>query len=231
MKEDEEKAAKAEEKRLVKEKRKSKEGSTAQKSDITGTTVVDSAAAEPEDSTIAERREAATLAPIRTSMEMQAEQRMKEAADAANKGEATPLSPGSSPDGSKVKNWLKTKFSRRMSRGQKPKSEEGNDKGFVGGAALTGASVNNGSNSSLNNRDSSIRDVALAGKTSGPEERPGRTVRRTSDVSSISSMGDGDEFEEARDNFDEGLAPPPTFPAGPAKSSSPVRDSKFHEVM
>lgn len=40
------------------------------------------------------------------------------------------------------------------------------------------------------------------------------------------------DFEEARDHFDEGLAPPPTFTSDTDKGrhGSPVRDSKFHEV-
>lgn len=39
-----------------------------------------------------------------------------------------------------------------------------------------------------------------------------------------------DEFEEARDTFDESLAPPPSF-AGQPKSGSPVRETKFQEVL
>ncbi|KAK5137637.1 hypothetical protein LTR08_007932 [Meristemomyces frigidus] len=39
---------------------------------------------------------------------------------------------------------------------------------------------------------------------------------------------DEEQFEEARDHFDEGLAPPPSF-AGQKKSESPVRETKFRE--
>lgn len=74
---------------------------------------------------------------------------------------------------------------------------------------------------------------------------------RYSDVSSLSSddeevtrgrprperlMSDdtraSSDFEEARDHFDEDLAPPPTFTSEVDKGrhGSPVRDSKFHEV-
>ncbi|KAK5107360.1 hypothetical protein LTR62_001340 [Meristemomyces frigidus] len=45
--------------------------------------------------------------------------------------------------------------------------------------------------------------------------------------------GEGEEeeqFEEARDHFDEGLAPPPAF-AGQMKSGSPVRSTRFHEEV
>lgn len=54
-----------------------------------------------------------------------------------------------------------------------------------------------------------------------------RAERVTSDTTRASS-----DFEEARDHFDEGLAPPPTFTSEVDKGrhGSPVRDSKFHEV-
>ena len=197
------------------------------------------AAAEP-SATIAERREvASTPIPIRTSMEDQASMRMRETADAANKDESTPLSPSSPGDGSKVKNWLKTKFSRRMSKPQKPSATEKEkepEKAFVGGAALTGASANN-STPSLGVKSSSVRDVAMAGKAKEPEAEPeleerGRGKRRDSEVSALSEpAGDADEeeFQEARDNFDEDLAPPPTFVA--EKSKSPARSAKFHEEI
>jgi len=41
---------------------------------------------------------------------------------------------------------------------------------------------------------------------------------------------ESDQFEEARDHFDEGLAPRPSF-AGQAKSASPARETKFHEEV
>lgn len=54
-----------------------------------------------------------------------------------------------------------------------------------------------------------------------------RQERVTSDTTRASS-----DFEEARDHFDEALAPPPTFTSDVQKGrhGSPVRDSKFHEV-
>ncbi|KAG0645249.1 hypothetical protein D0Z07_9023 [Hyphodiscus hymeniophilus] len=233
-----------------------------------------------------------TPLPIRTSMEDQASLRMQENADAANKGESTPLSPDSgSPDKGKSRvSWLKTKFSKRLSRTPKGGEKEGTkeEKGFVGGAALTGASADN-SNASLGagNRDS----VSTAPKTTetetvpaeispstdevkhpevipepetsatidpatefeepailplapeiqeptleNDEERKGRPSEREEVATPVSPLEDEDElenedeeFQEARDNFDEDLAPPPTFPA--AKSSSPAREAKFTEVI
>lgn len=193
-------------------------------------------------------------------MEDQASLRIAENASAANGEDVTPLSPTSSSNG-KVKNWLKSRFSRRSSKSMKSSGDKGKEEGFVGGAALTGASANN-STASLGVNNSSAREAAAStGKAkeeiigpvspvepvSGPtvdhdtepevegeEERIGRPAHRASDVSSMEPVekretADDDEFQEARDNFDEDLAPPPTFPA--EKSSSPVRDSKFIEAV
>ena len=44
------------------------------------------------------------------------------------------------------------------------------------------------------------------------------------------SNGDDEQFEEARDTFDESLAPPPAF-AGQAKSESPNRTTRFQEQL
>jgi len=51
--------------------------------------------------------------------------------------------------------------------------------------------------------------------------------RRDSEVSALSADPEQEEFQEARDEFDEDLAPPPTFVAG--KSGSPARETKFIE--
>lgn len=222
---------------------------------------------------------------------------MQENADAATGGESTPLPPNaSSPESSKGKgrmSWLKTKFSRRLSRGQKPngsfEEEAAEEKGFIGGAALTGAVANNGTaslgagsrgavalakepeaaaaieatptpaaeTSATLDPATEIAEPAILPlapemqepelkKDEDEEERVGRTARRNSEVSALSADDDkakekevvekkptkedeDEEFQEARDNFDEDLAPPPTFPA--EKSSSPARSAKFTEVM
>lgn len=239
-------------------------------------------------------------------MEDAASIRMRENADAANGGLSTPMSPGSSgsPQEGKVKNWLKTKFSRRMSKGQKSTSSDkepeaaGADKGFIGGAALTGASANNsavslGAHSTSRDAATTGAPVAAASEipsteakpsvvdttaksavtepdakldsdaavspvsattaaapvlvatalpessaappmeskvlpTTEPEEEEERG-RRISAVSALSEPRDDEEFQEARDNFDEDLAPPPTFPA--EKAGSPARTAKFHEEI
>ncbi len=181
-------------------------------------------------------------AEMRTSMELQAQDRLEEI---ISEGEKSPTSPGS-PKG--VRSWLKTKFARRRSKGEKFDAKEaGNDKAFVGAAA----SIEPTNETSIEPQQSSLKDVALAGKPyndhdvgelSAAEERAGRSKRRASSVSSLSTgvevdhsqnlereISKDEDFEEAQDHFDEALAPPPTFAA--IKSASPVRDSKFHEVM
>lgn len=85
------------------------------------------------------------------------------------------------------------------------------------------------------------------------DDRPVKSIKddRYSDISSLSSDNEdlsrgrprperlmsndtraSSDFEEARDHFDEDLAPPPTFTSEVDKGrhGSPVRDSKFHEV-
>jgi hypothetical protein len=182
-------------------------------------------------------------------MEDQSSLRIREAAAAANKDEPTPIntSPTSpTKDDSKVKNWLKTRFSRRSSRAQKPSPEEpssssnGNRSSFIGGAALTGASANNSTASLGQKVTSPLASPTLPVQTEEkpisktvdepePEEERGRvSKRRDSEVSSLSA-DDPEEFQEARDEFNEDLAPPPTFVAG--KSSSPARETKFTEAI
>ena len=72
-------------------------------------------------------------------------------------------------DTGKVSSWLKTKFSRRASKPAKPESTsapvERKEKGFVGGASLTGTDA---SNTSSDHGESSMREVAMAGKDIAP---------------------------------------------------------------
>lgn len=234
----------------------------------------------------------AESAPVRTSMEDQASLRMKEVAADATGGDTTLLS-STDVEGKKSRmSWLKNKLSTKRSS-KVPKSTEKepakDEKGFVGGAALTGASANDSSASLGASRDSvatpskskevetapaaetsatidpateTEEPAILASETKEPvldsneDERIGRPARRESDLYDVSpaekdkpifpvrhagqdefggepvaltATDDDEEFQEARDNFDEDLAPPPTFPA--EKSSSPAREAKFTEVI
>ncbi|PIA90414.1 hypothetical protein CB0940_11055 [Cercospora beticola] len=76
------------------------------------------------------------------------------------------------------------------------------------------------------NRDAHVKDGKLHKPPPGEE-----TLHKSSTEAgrlSKSTDDDNDNFEEARDHFDESLAPPPAF-AGQAKSQSPVRSTKFKE--
>ncbi|TEY48385.1 hypothetical protein BOTCAL_0294g00130 [Botryotinia calthae] len=166
-----------------------------------------------------------------------------------------------SESGSKVKNWLKSKMGRISGRHSKSLSESNatkDEKGFVGGHTYTGASVNN-STTSLSRQ--SIRDVANAtapvpgtNSTIAPAQQPEETervgrskTRPGDDVSSLSELSDkvkgkedalsgdddddGDDFQEARDNFNEDLAPPRPFSSRGTVSTSPGRAPRFHEEI
>jgi hypothetical protein len=47
---------------------------------------------------------------------------------------------------------------------------------------------------------------------------------------SATSNGEEEQSEEARDQFDESLAPPPAF-GGQMKTGSPVRETRFQEQL
>jgi hypothetical protein len=180
-------------------------------------------------------------AGLRTSMEMQTEERLDEI---IKEGEKSPTSPDS-PKG--VKGWLKTKFRRQSKTSKSDSKDIGTDKDATDGTALTKDGNTNVEPNTLSMKDyaprkSSRENVAVAESSTAheepvetvDEERTGRSKRRPSPVSSVSALEESqtsqdDDFEEARDQFDNDLAPPPTFPT--TKSASPVRDSRFHEEM
>ncbi|KAI9812648.1 MAG: hypothetical protein M1832_000368 [Thelocarpon impressellum] len=154
--------------------------------------------------------------------------------------EESPTSPHAE---SRVRSWLKDKFARRGTKGRGEGGKEGDGKGFVGGAALTGDAA---SNSSVGHGDSA-RDVALAGREETAtnalgveaDERPSRSRRRSPSPSPspVSSVGDADgeggvssDESERRDTVERKLAAPPTSGAAPARRSEDgARDSRFSE--
>jgi len=165
--------------------------------------------------------------------------------------------PAASPDEStsptsKVKNWLKSRFTRPRS---KSSVETGKKSTFIGGHALMHADGTE-SLTSLDNRSSSMREVALAGRIRPlqPTPRPpvgfdhgdepeaaaaaqrrkerqiDRELSAATPVSSLSSGSSGDEVEFLTPRSP---LPPPRTIRDPAarKSGSPVRDSKFLENL
>lgn len=142
------------------------------------------------------------------------------------------------------------------------KTIEKENTGFIGGASLRASESNAHSSitpstshaeASSTTRPTDLGDVepAVVPHISEPAVAPHVKDDRYSDISSLSSDDEelsrgrprperlmsndtraSSDFEEARDHFDEDLAPPPTFTSEVDKGrhGSPVRDSKFHEV-
>ncbi|OBR12104.1 hypothetical protein CH63R_04400 [Colletotrichum higginsianum IMI 349063] len=135
----------------------------------------------------------------------------------------------------KMKEWLKSRFSRP--RGRSSAGENAEDRGFVGGVALT--RLANESATSLDGRSASMREVAIAGKTrvevsnsSAGYEDSGHKARNSRDVSPVSSDSESEHFVEARDDLEGPVSPPvPIRDPGLHKSSSPTRDSRFREII
>lgn len=99
-------------------------------------------------------------------------------------------------------------------------------KSFVGGAALRDSGPG-GSTGSLGNRSSSMRDVTLAGRGGEeiPESNPQPPNRDSRGVSPVSSgSGRSSEFE----SFE---TPRAIMDQPPRQGNSPMRDSRFKEMM
>lgn len=177
-------------------------------------------------------------AGMRTSMEMETDKRLEEI---ISEGEKSPTS----SDRKGVKRWFKTKFGRRQSKGNNVDSKDvKDDKVVVADAVLT----ENGDRSIDQLTSSKEKEkIGLEQSTDNKEvdesmvgERAGRSKRQASSISSVSALSENkevvrettkdDEFEEARDRFDENFPlPPSSVFSKPA--ASPVRDSRFHEEM
>jgi len=67
-------------------------------------------------------------------------------------------------------------------------------------------------------------------RTYKTDKQPGKLTPLKSAAADRQGSEDNETFEEARDKFDENLAPPPAF-AGQAKSESPVRETRFQEQL
>ncbi|KAL2211994.1 hypothetical protein CC79DRAFT_1329313 [Sarocladium strictum] len=208
-----EKAKKAEEKRLAKEQKRSSKHQ-------------DDHATEDRD----ENHNETTVIPTTTTVVTSGNQND---ADAAGAGDSEPKSPSSptspSSHGSKVKGWIKNRFSRGKSISES--NDPNKRRSFFGGAALRDA---NGSASSLDQRASSMRDVALAGKSNTAGGLSPNDARPDSrGVSPVSTPG----AERCDPLADVEPSPMPMTPPRPIAdplvrtSVSPSRDSKFREEI
>ncbi|GAB7349684.1 hypothetical protein MBLNU459_g0355t1 [Dothideomycetes sp. NU459] len=90
------------------------------------------------------------------------------------------------------------------------------------------------SSSSFRRHEADLHSISSLSSSDAEADTRTRTRRgrsgKTSTEPGAVTDNDEDEFEEARDHFDESLAPPPTF-GGQAKTTSPVRETKFSEVL
>ncbi|KAF2185012.1 hypothetical protein K469DRAFT_708272 [Zopfia rhizophila CBS 207.26] len=227
-----EKAKKAEEKRMQKEeKRKSKEAANAEAAvvaDAAALTTDTTPATQAQDDELYRAPEPLPQHPPQTS----------------EPETSNPASPTSPTSPSKSDRGFKSVLNRLKRRSRHSATTAGTDRpGFIGGAALR-------TSSPFSNPISQSRSP-VPGPTgpTQPSEHP-----RYSDVSSLSSglaisddrsrypqrttnrlsaVSGGTEFEEARDEFDEKLVPPPSFASADisgARKGNPNRDSRFHEV-
>ncbi|KAH6892026.1 hypothetical protein B0T10DRAFT_283016 [Thelonectria olida] len=189
-----EKAAKAEQKRQAKEeKRTSKADSTGER-DVPNEDVTDDV-----------QEEAVTETPATTAV--QTDKRTERRS--SNESATSPTS--------RVRGWIKNRFSRGKSFGDGDKQ---NDKrrSFLGGAALRDSDLNR-STTSLDNRSASMRDVALAGRANGPDTNDGDSTRDSRGVSPISSNESVKDFV---------ITPPRPIGDHARSSHSP---SRFREMI
>lgn len=144
----------------------------------------------------------------------------------------SPTSPTSSKSESKGLKSFLNKFKRRSKHSSA--SAETDKPGFIGGVALRNSESRSRKGSApaspqvqTPNNDRRYSDVSSLSSV----DRRGRSPKRTTtDLSGVSGPSDP---EEARDAFNEDLAPPPSFTttdADAARKGSPNRDSRFHEV-
>lgn len=99
-------------------------------------------------------------------------------------------------------------------------------KSFVGGAALRDSGPG-GSTTSLENRSSSVRDVALAGR-SGDEAAENHPQTPTGDSRGVSPVSAGSGRSSEIESFE---TPRAIMDQPPRQGNSPIRDSRFKEMM
>lgn len=210
-KKDEEKAAKAEQKRLAKEEKRRSKQTPATVGDVEGR---DTDA--EEDHHEEEHHDTQNLNNQPTPATLETEE------SPADHEQNKPPE-GSSPT-AKVRGWIRNRFSR--------KSEGEHDKGksFMGGAALRGSETNH-STTSLDNRAASMRDVALAGKSTN-EAIDSDDRHELRDSRGVSPVSTHDDARSSRSQRDVAVTPPRPIEDPVARtSSSPTRDSRFREMM
>ncbi|KAL8874482.1 MAG: hypothetical protein Q9174_000175 [Haloplaca sp. 1 TL-2023] len=134
----------------------------------------------------------------------------------------------------KVSSWFKNKLRRSSKPAAKPEvsksdtseSNASKEKGFIGGANLTGPATSTSKSSTDPGKDSSVREVAMAGKTSDTAPVAAHAPKpTTSSAAASSNSSDSDENDElytASTKDKEPPAPEPQQQQGRSRSSSPV---------
>jgi hypothetical protein len=174
----------------------------------------------------------------------------KQAGSVSPAEEVPDVEKGNSPS-SKVKTWV-NRLTRPRAKSSGAAMEQPNRQRqeFVGGAALKRIKENNHSTGSLDNRSASMREVAMArashfqadeGGESSAARRPisgdGRHDDTESDdapsiVRSVSSLStDDNRSAEVKGEVGGALSPPPPVRGSPLGRDSPVKESKFTEMM
>lgn len=139
----------------------------------------------------------------------------------------------------KVRSWLKSRLHRATkSEASRPKDQGELKKNFVGGAALTGtAGSQANSTTSVDNGSASVREVALAGRQHNELSDGHSATGQSPDADAVSPMSSSSEDEVFQDVARSPLgghylrAPPKLDEIAHKKSHSPMRDSKFHEII
>lgn len=158
-----------------------------------------------------------------------------DAEQAATSDKDSPTSPQS-----KVRGWIKNRFSRSKSVSEQesaPEKEKEKEKKrrslFRSGTSKRGQ---NGTISSLEPRSSSMRDVALAGRDEEEPHEPGvareSNARDSRGVSPVSSVEDRSRSHYDDEHEDSAMRPPrPIADPAPRSSISPNRGTRFREEI
>lgn len=229
---DAKKEKEAEEKRKAKEeKRKSREAPKPVVVDTTGATTVTAASGDGEEAT----RTTDETSPTSPTSPKSESKGIKSFLNKLKRRSKHPA-----PAEPESKGFIGGVALRNSESQSQPQSRQGS----------TAASPPANPTHTLERRDSEVSSIASNEARGRSAERTSivsapkaeRTTTGLSEVSELTKVSaertrtaqsDVSEYEEARDDFNEALAPPPTFTStdvGAGRKGSPNRDSKFHEV-
>ncbi len=176
---------------------------------------------------------AATKSVLHRSSRLQVKNRHSSTFPVVEKPKEAPAAlDGSSSPTSKMKNWLRSRFSSRPRARSSVEPGSNSKKSFIGGHALLHTD-GTGSMTSLDRRSESMREVALAGRIPPLQPRRRRDDEVRLDRDSDPDPAPGSLVSSLHSSDDEStFAPPrPIRDLTGKKSASPVRDSRFLEDL